>query len=1091
MENSITYRINIMRQMYSTRFSFYAGFLLSVFFCHGLAFGLDWPTYLHDNARSGITEESLSLPLKDNWVYRSIHEPCPAWPAPAKRDYWHKIRKLRPLNTFDRAFHVTSADGAVCFGSTADDKIYCLDAETGAIRWTFFTEGPVRFAPTFSEGNVYACSDDGWVYCLRVKNGSLVWKHRPGPKDHRLPGNGRMISLWPIRSGVLVDNGVLYCFGGHFPTQGVYRCALSADDGAVIWNEQINGISPQGYMLASANRLFVPTGRTTPAIIDRSSGNHVGNFSGQGGAYALLTEDTLLNGPGRTTGALGLSNANTKEQIASFDGLRMIVHRGVSYMLTETELIALDRDRYVESAQLQNQLTQTRGNIEKRLRRLNADDDEERKQLVDQLESVKKNLIETANDMKDCFLWRKSSSFPYALILAGDTLFAGGENMVAAFRTRDGVEIWNKAVTGRAYGLSVANGNLFVSTDHGLIYCFSEGNLKRRGYTGSYTGPNPFSEGSGSSIQARMAERIGRSVQKGYCLVLGDEEGRLAYELAKRTDLRVIVLEDDPLNVAACRKNLDRLGLYGTRVSVHHGSLEVLPYVNYFANAIVSGRISGSCPTSAEEVYRVLRPCGGIAYLGQAEATETAPADLKAWLTCSNVEGDVIEEDGAWAVIKRGPIPGSGEWTHLYAEPGNSACSMDLFQGPAGIQWYGQPGPRNIVDRHHRPMSPLYKNGRLFVSGDDRIIATDAYNGAFLWEKSVPYSRRIGVLKDCGYFVATEEYLYIASENKCQAVKVEDGSTAMTVYVPQELKGSERDWGYVAIVDDQLFGSATKIGASFYENSEETCDILEGDFREMIFCDSLFSMNRHTGDLLWTYQNGAIFNNTIAIGDGRIYCVESRNETTMNDQDGRISAHQFCGGETYLVALDLKSGNKLWEQPYHFPFEHIMFLSYAEKTLLTVGTYNVDKNVRYGLFAFESETGQFKWKTNYIGQQIGGSHGEQWQHPVIIGSKIISRPYEYDLFTGEKGTYQLDRGGHGCGGLSACASYLFGRGGNPRMYEIHEGNENGSPLTLVNRPGCWINIIPAGGLILLPESSSGCTCAYPMQLSIAFTPKVD
>ena len=36
------------------------------------------------------------------------------------------------------------------------------------------------------------------------------------------------------------------------------------------------------------------------------------------------------------------------------------------------------------------------------------------------------------------------------------------------------------------------------------------------------------------------------------------------------------------------------------------------------------------------------------------------------------------------------------------------------------------------------------------------------------------------------------------------------------------------------------------------------------------------------------------------------------------------------------------------------------------------------------------------------------------------------------------------------------------------------------------RPGCWINVIPANGLVLFPEASAGCTCKYPLQTSIGF-----
>jgi len=50
--------------------------------------------------------------------------------------------------------------------SSTDHNIYALDLETGEKRWTFFTEGPVRFAPAIKRKHVYAVSDDGHLYCL-------------------------------------------------------------------------------------------------------------------------------------------------------------------------------------------------------------------------------------------------------------------------------------------------------------------------------------------------------------------------------------------------------------------------------------------------------------------------------------------------------------------------------------------------------------------------------------------------------------------------------------------------------------------------------------------------------------------------------------------------------------------------------------------------------------------------------------------------------------------------------------------------------------------------------------------------------------
>jgi hypothetical protein len=57
------------------------------------------------------------------------------------------------------------------------------------------------------------------------------------------------------------------------------------------------------------------------------------------------------------------------------------------------------------------------------------------------------------------------------------------------------------------------------------------------------------------------------------------------------------------------------------------------------------------------------------------------------------------------------------------------------------------------------------------------------------------------------------------------------------------------------------------------------------------------------------------------------------------------------------------------------------------------------------------------------------------------------------------------------------------------MYPLDTTSTEGIRLTNVTRPGCWLNILAAGGLVLIPESSSGCTCAYPIQTSIAFVPK--
>jgi outer membrane protein assembly factor BamB len=239
----------------------------------------------------------------------------------------------------------------------------------------------------------------------------------------------------------------------------------------------------------------------------------------------------------------------------------------------------------------------------------------------------------------------------------------------------------------------------------------------------------------------------------------------------------------------------------------------------------------------------------------------------------------------------------------------------------------------------------------------------------------------------------------------------------------------------------------------------------------------------------------------MTVADGNVYFVESRNKKAINDVDGRMRVDDFCAGKSFLIKLNFQTGRKIWEKPFHFPFDQIMFLAYAKGTVLVTGSFNQDQDVHYGLFAFAAETGEKIWDNSFRGGNtrwqvnsgkptINGEHGEQWQHPVIIGDTIYQPPYNFNLHTGKKGEYYLTRGGHGCGGLTGAMNYLFARGDNPRIYKLTEEAESGTPLSKVNRPGCWINIIPAGGLVVIPESSSGCTCNYPIQSSFVFVPKM-
>ncbi|KKK45451.1 hypothetical protein LCGC14_3165450, partial [marine sediment metagenome] len=73
----------------------------------------DWPTYRHDNRRSGVTADKVTLPLKEAWKRTSPTPPQPAWEGPAKWDAFAAIRGLASMRDFDPVFFVTAAGGFI------------------------------------------------------------------------------------------------------------------------------------------------------------------------------------------------------------------------------------------------------------------------------------------------------------------------------------------------------------------------------------------------------------------------------------------------------------------------------------------------------------------------------------------------------------------------------------------------------------------------------------------------------------------------------------------------------------------------------------------------------------------------------------------------------------------------------------------------------------------------------------------------------------------------------------------------------------------------------------------------------------------
>ena len=386
--------------------------------------GEDWPVFQHDNYRSAMTTENLQAELLEPaWIWQSPHPPQPAWSGPAKWDAYAGIRGLRSMRNYDPVFHVVVASGRVFFGSTVDDSVRCLDALTGETQWIHHTDGPVRIAPTFHANRIYFGSDDGTVRCVNADQGTLIWSFRPKPLDRLILNNGRLIPFWPIRTGVLVQDGTAYFAASLLPWKESYLCAVNAETGKATTEghfiKRIDSVSFEGALLASDDHLVAPQGRVSPLIYRRTSGKLLGGLKGGGGCFVMLTPEAgILHGPGNKTGWITDSKQSDRSTYATYkDGNAMVVDGNTAYLLTDTSLFAMDR-------------------------------------------STKQTK------------WAIDCEFPHSLAKASGMLYTGGIDKLAAFNSENGKLTWKTPIAGRVHGLAISNGALYASTDHGGIYCF-------------------------------------------------------------------------------------------------------------------------------------------------------------------------------------------------------------------------------------------------------------------------------------------------------------------------------------------------------------------------------------------------------------------------------------------------------------------------------------------------------------------------------------------------------------------------------------------------------------------------------------------
>jgi outer membrane protein assembly factor BamB len=383
-----------------------------------------------------------------------------------------------------------------------------------------------------------------------------------------------------------------------------------------------------------------------------------------------------------------------------------------------------------------------------------------------------------------------------------------------------------------------------------------------------------------------------------------------------------------------------------------------------------------------------------------------------------------------------------------------------------------------MPDRGNRNPAPVSANGRLYVQGNRTLFGLDAYNGTILWSKQIPTMRRANMPRDGSNMAATDDRLYLAVGGYCVAIDGQTGERVLNLPAVVPASDSAYDWGYIACVDRMLLGSSVKRGSQYVGDKGEWYENYDNAHINRVASDSLFACDRDSGEIVWTYRGGLIMNSTITLGSGYAYFVESRSEAAKAAGSGRLLDE--LQRDQYLVALDLETGRVHWERQVDFSkCQYMTYMVFSQDTLLVTGS---DQERRFHTYVYDVGSGTELWQ--HEADDKKGHHTGQLAHPTIVGDRVYFNKHTYQLRSGNVLGVE-DFNWHGCGVMSASQHLIFSR---YEFHGIYDPLTNKRTELLGIRSGCWLSLIPSGGMLLAPETSAGCSCGHALQTSIAYVP---
>lgn len=1108
----------------------------------------DWPQWRYDHTRSNCTDQKLSDELHLLWQ-RDFPPPQRAWTDIQNESIYFDesytpivmgkhiivgsmnedcviaydtntgMEKWRFLTGGPVRLAPVGFDGKVAFVSD-DGYCYCVNAVNGRGVWErllapkdykiiankrICSMWPARGAPVYEDGRLYMAAGvfnftGIFYYCLEAETGEVVWCNSDiGQQWARQPhGPYSFSTISP--QGYTAINGDIIAFSGGRSAPAFF---LKSDGRLLHCSPEQNGTRKMAgdYCLQAGGKYFMS--REVVYFADGAEASHFPYFQRgcMDGDILWHLEDLkqhkvetmdLSQNPEDVKGRTVLELTKFDDDNARH---RWYTYEEMSFLKASDKLFFSGSDGMLlgynivhgkDGTPKLNRFWTYTDHIEDTFEDFFA---RQNKKVETQIEKVEEKYAEKIKG--------KSKQYIEKALKERDDEISGITQSLGAirpepFRSRD-----------RPFSMIAADRKLFVMTRSGKLLCFSARETEI---------PARFTTGYDKSL---LEAPVNPDIEKmtgdfefpvGYAMVIGIGDGQLPVQLYNQTRLNIVVVDADREKADEFKVRMCQAGIYGERMQVICCDPFKFPMSQYFAKLIICNEPSSQgfdvVRHKPEDMYRLLRPYGGKLLVKKGAIAED-------WFTKADLSKAQVSQDSNWLTVERvGKLEGAGYWTHNYCDSYQSSISKDtIAKAPFGLLWFGGATNDEILPRHQHGPTPMVINGRIIVPGVSLVRCMDAYTGLVIWEyRHGGIGRQYNTMFDIpvpfaphgwgatGYgsnLVAVEDGVYLNTVGTMRKLDLDTGKVLAEWRI--EGDGKQFKIGTHLVYKDKIIITVMpyEVVPDRKEKEEEVTEPVLENVDYAINSKWLMVLDRSTGKKIWSRQaEQMIVHNNVVAAEGKVFMIDSY---TPKSRERLIRKGIKVNGTGVLYALDLETGDVIWQTDKDI---FGTFLSYSDKHRAIIqGAARFrdrpDDQSRQGIVVYNASDGEVLWqdlKWSFDGQLM------IYKDLVIMNgqggyARNITDGQTHSILTPESGPFYDKsrwqwRRDYGCCTAIGSQNLLAFRSGCAGYVDMTTGGLGTHNLGGF-KSGCTTNMIPADGIVAIPDYTRTCTCAYQNQASLA------